>query len=600
MTDSNTNTPKIQNILDFKTIDLPIVSILEPFKKSVNSYRNIVLNAEPGAGKTSIIPLALLPLIDKDKKILLLQPRRIAAKSTAARLAAILEQPLGECIGYRIRNESKVSRKTRIEVITEGILLRMLQADPELIDVGAIIFDEFHERNLESDLGLAFAIEVQQSIRDDLKLVIMSATLNSNALVEMLDDVSELSCEGRCFPVAVEYLPPARNSNWLGVLIEAVNKSVNFKQLNELGELENQDVLVFLPGAGEINLAKKKLDEFYSERDDLLVFPLYGSLDFKQQQRVFKRQVGYIKIVLATNIAETSLTIDGIATVIDSGLMKQSQFDPNCGFNRLETKKISKASAIQRAGRAGRLGPGKCIRLWSESDPIREQSVPDILREDLASFALDLSRWGITDPNELCLLDQPNEGALNQARSLLSGMDAIDHKLRLTEKGKLIASLGVHPRIGRMLVASIDYATVEMACLLAAMLEAKDVFQGDKRFDPDFLSRVFFVLETSRPDYQVSQIKQQANQLFQKSKKDLDFHPRKQHTLERSIPYVSQLLAHAFPDRIAIKRRNSYKLSNGTGAVLQQSFCKDSDLLVVVHLGGQSNYGGQTRNSRQP
>lgn len=570
-----------------KQTGLPIVDQLDNICSILSKQNNLVLQAEPGAGKTTLVPLALLDIIPEDKKILILEPRRLAARNAAVRMAELLNETVGNTVGYRIRNEVKVSIKTRVEVITEGILTRMLQSDPELEKVGLIIFDEFHERSLDADLGLAFLIEVQQSLREDLKILVMSATLDTTAVAKLLNDAPIINCEGRCFPVEIEYLPTKTKFDWLTTLVKAVKKVVESGETYQEQNKTNQDILVFLPGIGEINKAKRQLDELFGQSADIKILSLYGDLPFAQQRQVLLPITNRRKIILSTNIAETSVTIEGVGSVIDSGLMRQSAFDPNIGFNRLRTIKISKASAIQRSGRAGRLGPGHCYRLWSESENLRSETQPEILREDLAGFALELALWGISEPSGLKLLEQPNQGMFTQAQSLLRSLKAIDHNNKITSHGKTLAKLGVHPRIAHMLVESLSLGAVDYACLLAAMLEEKDLLQGEQRNNPDFMARVHILFDPRSNSHVRKQIIKQSKRLLAKLKR-LDLYKSiKQNTAEDSKHLTAMLLALVFPDRIAQKRGNGYRLANGGGVIADDDFSIQDDFLVIVKLGGQ-------------
>jgi len=563
-------------------LGLPILEVIDELCAKFCNNQNIVLEAAPGAGKTSIVPLYLLKEIASTQKILLLEPRRLAARNAAVRLAELLGEPVGNTVGFRIRNETLVSDSTRIEVITEGILVRMLQSDPELADVGLIIFDEFHERSLESDLGLAFSLEVQQTLRDDLKLLVMSATLEIDSIASLLNNAPQIKSEGRSFPVDIDYMPPRKNSDWSSVLIPAVQKIL------EINSHESQDILVFLPGIAEIKFAQKLLLPLSEKDPKIEIMLLYGDLPFSQQKQVFSPVTNKIKIILSTNIAETSVTINGVGAVIDSGLMRQSAFDPNVGFNRLRTNKISKASATQRCGRAGRLGPGFCIRLWSESESLREQNLPDILRHDLTPFALELANWGIVDSKELKLLDQPSDGILKQARRLLEDLEAVNKQLIITSHGKKINSLGVHPRIAHMILESVPLGLAELACLIAVMLEEKDVFFGERRNNSDFMSRLTFILAAQNNNHTYKHIFTQSKNLFVKLKNQTNLANYKQYSLAHSVDRAAELLARAFPDRIAQKRGNGYRLSNGSGAISDEQIIEDNQFIVAIKLGGHS------------
>jgi len=566
-----------------KQTGLPIVERLDDICSILSTQNNLVLQAEPGAGKTTIVPLALLDVIPENQKIIILEPRRLAARNAAVRMAELLNEQVGATVGYRIRNEIRVSAKTRIEVITEGILTRMLQSDPELQGVGLVIFDEFHERSLDADLGLACSIEVQQSLRDDLKLLVMSATLDTSAVAKLLGNAPIINCEGRCYPVEVEYLPGKSKFDWLDNLIAAVKQVLNTTKSNKT----NQDILVFLPGIGEINKVKQRLESLYGADQNINILSLYGDLPFAQQRQVLLPIANSRKIILSTNIAETSVTIEGVGWVIDSGLMRQSAFDPNVGFNRLSTLKISKASATQRSGRAGRLGPGYCIRLWSESENLRSETQPEILREDLASFVLELALWGISEPSELKLLDMPNRGMFKQAQNLLRSLRAIDQNYKITTHGRRLSKLAVHPRIAHMLVGSIALGASEFACILAAMLEEKDLLQGEQRNNPDFMARVNSMFDARSTSHIQKQITQQSKRLLNKLKRLDGYQSFNQKPPENSKHLTAILLAMVFPDRIAQQRGSGYRLANGSGAIANDDFSISDDFLVIVKLGGQ-------------
>lgn len=594
MTDIRTEL--IQKIFEF---DLPIVKVIDELRQSLKSNKNLILQASPGAGKTTIVPLVLLAELTKSKKILLLQPRRIAAKNAALRLAQILGEKVGLTVGYRIRNETKVSQSTKIEVITEGILIRMLQSDPELSDVSTVIFDEFHERSLESDLGLAFSLEVQQTLRDDLKLLIMSATLDLSNLSNLLNNAPLIICPGRNFPVDIEYLSDASVSNqrlagWKNQLVSAVARAVD----NSSSQAKN--ILIFVAGIAEINWAEKQLQPLVEKYNDYQLLKFYGDLAFAQQQQIISPKNDDPKIIISTNIAETSVTIKGIGTVIDSGLQRESHFDPNVGFNRLRTVRISQASATQRAGRAGRLSEGRCIRLWRDSETLREQSTPDIVREDLTGLSMELAAWGIQDVSQLSLLDLPNQGALQQARELLLELNALDPEYKITSHGKKIHRLLVHPRSANMLLRSVELKCQTLACIVAAMLEDKDVFVGESRKNPDFSARVSYLIEQSfkeQPNWNCKQILIRANKIFAQlasisvSDKNATGLSKKNFKVDSAIydelSFTGILVAITFPDRVAIKRGEGYRLANGTGAMLDSPLSKDSELVVVVTLGGQ-------------
>ena len=405
---------------------LPVESILKDLDNALNASGTAVLQAPPGSGKTTRVPLALL---DSDwlkgQSILMLEPRRLAATNAARYMATLCKEKVGETIGYSIRYERKTGRKTRLEVITEGLLIRRLQNDPELKGVGLIIFDEFHERSLDADLALALCREVQQGLRDDLRLLIMSATLDAAPLSELLDNCPIITAEGRSFPVSVDFLGDMERHR--------VAESTALGVRHALRETRG-DILAFLPGTAEIRRCQEQLRDLSTQLD---IRPLYGGLPFAEQEAAIipgKRR----RVVLATNIAETSLTIEGIECVVDSGWERRPRFDAARGMTRLETLRISRASAEQRAGRAGRLGPGRCFRLWSEGThgTLLPFSPAEIRQADLTPLAMELAHWGTTDVSELTWMDRPPAGHLLAARQLLIELGALDKHFRPTPLGR--------------------------------------------------------------------------------------------------------------------------------------------------------------------
>lgn len=464
----------------------PIDSILGDVALALQTNQAAVLQAEPGAGKTTRVPLALL---DESwlagQRILMLEPRRLAATNAARYMAQCLGERVGATVGYAIRFERQASAATRLEVVTEGILTRRLQADPTLEGVGLVIFDEFHERNLNSDLALALCRDAQLGLREDLKLLVMSATLEGEPVARLLGDAPLLRCPGRCHPVEVTYLPHEPQ----GPLAEVVARAVR-----RVARETEGDMLVFLPGAGDILRCRDLLLQEPAVNDPLINV-LYGDLPFAEQERAL-RPGARRKVVLATNIAETSLTIEGVQVVIDSGFMRQSRFDAGSGLPRLVSVRITAANADQRAGRAGRQGPGRCYRLWTEATHggLLPFSAPEIRSADLTPLALELARWGVPDAMSLCWLDAPPVGALTAARELLRQLGALDARQRLTRLGQAMAELPAHPRVAALLVASRGNALAPWACDLAALLEERDLLRGNRRAshatDSDLLERL--------------------------------------------------------------------------------------------------------------
>lgn len=544
------------------TPSLPIDSLLTEIGHTLQQHNELILEAPPGAGKTTRVPLALLdqPWLGQ-QTILLLEPRRLAAKAAAQRLAEQLNEPVGKRVGYRIRLESRVSADTRIEVITEGILTRMLQEDPGLEGVGAILFDEFHERSLEADTGLALALQGRELLREGppLKLVLMSATLDGLALGKVLPQAPVIRSEGRAYPVSIVYALPARTDT-------PVEQRVVSRTLQVLHD-HSGSLLVFLPGQGEIRRVHQALEAALGGNDDVLIAPLYGDLALAEQQRaITPAPEGQRKIVLATAIAETSLTIEGVEVVIDSGQSRQARFDPSNGMTRLYTTRVSQASAHQRAGRAGRLGPGTCYRLWSEQQhaELPVQRTPEILQADLAPLALQLLQWGVNHPDELDWLDAPAEAAFNQALDLLHLLGAVESPAsgqhRLTERGAQMAELPVHPRLAHMLICGAEQGLLALAADIAALLTERDPLQTDQA---DLLQRLEWLETAKSPS--ASRIRRLA-----KHYRQLLPQPTCTTALEPSdVP--GYLIACAYPDRIAQQRdgqTTEYRLSQGRGVRL--------------------------------
>jgi len=469
-------------MLPVAAADLPVVSLLDDLKSQLARADELVLQAPPGAGKTTLVPLALLdePWL-AGRRILLLEPRRIAAQAAAARMAELLGEAVGQTVGYRIRLDSCVSEQTRIEVITEGILTRRLQGDPGLEEVGLVIFDEFHERNLDSDLCLALALQGRAHFREGapLKLLVMSATLDGESVAQLLGGAPMLTSAGRQHPVETRFGPAHE-------LRDPIEPRVVGAVQAALAE-GSGSLLVFLPGQREINRVARDLAALLarSGNAEVLLAPLYGGLSLRRQRQAIEpAPPGQRKVVLATNVAETSLTIEGIDTVIDSGLVREGVFDPATGVTRLATRRISRSSAAQREGRAGRLGPGRCCRLWSEEQHRRLVARPDpeILHADLAPLALQLLAWGVEEPSDLAWLDPPPAAAYAQALSVLELCGAIyrnrDGRYRVTPQGVRLAQMPMHPRLGHMLLVGCDIRALENACLLAALLSERNPLAG--------------------------------------------------------------------------------------------------------------------------
>ena len=540
---------------------LPIHELLPQIAQACQISNQLILQASPGAGKSTVVPLFLLQQLPQSGRIIMLEPRRLATRNIALYLAQQLDEPVGQQVGYRVRGEQKSSQATRLEIVTEGILTRMLQQDPELTGVDLLIFDEFHERSLQADTALAFALESQAALRPDLKILVMSATLEGLPLQQLLPDATLLTCPGRTYPIDYHYRPVNRQQpllpQWGATVLDAIQN-------------ENGSLLVFLPGAGEI----ERLAEWLQARisTDITIMPLYGRLPFTEQQRaILPCAEGKRKVVLTTNVAETSLTIEGIHVVVDCGLERRSSFDLKSGVTRLETRQIAKASATQRAGRAGRLGPGVCYRLWSEEqqERLEEQASPEILRSDLASLLLESALWG-SAPEELPFLNPPPAPALAAGRQLLRWLAVFDEQNRLTTKGRQLALLPCEPRLGHLLSEASELelqghaGMLAAACYLVALQEER-------------------VLGNEPLSIQLQRYSQ-------------SLRPAAQRWWQRtggkgSVPscasaQIDLLAALAWPDRIARKSGElRYQLANGQRADLVPDHpCQGKEWLVAVSL----------------
>ncbi|MET1028586.1 MAG: ATP-dependent helicase HrpB [Dongiaceae bacterium] len=566
------------------SISLPIEPLLPDIRAALAASPNLVLEAPPGAGKTTLVPLALRDAAWADKgKIIMLEPRRLAARGAAKRMADLLGEEVGETIGYRVRLDRRVGPKTKIEVVTTGLFLRQLQGDPDLPGIAAVLFDEFHERAIDSDLALAFCLEAQAALRDDLRLVVMSATLDGAAIADLLPGARRVTSEGRVFPVETRHLgddPAARIEDRMAAAIR--------QALQE----ENGDILAFLPGTGEIRRVETRLGDTGS---DNVVLPLYGDLPLAEQDRAIRADPqGRRKIVLATSIAETSLTIDGVRVVIDSGLRRVPRFDPVSGMSRLTTAKVSLAAATQRRGRAGRTQPGICYRLWS---PQSERALPafeapEILAVDLAPLALELAVWGITETESLKLIDPPPAAAMTQARDLLGELEAIDDRHLATEHGKAMAALGVHPRLAHMMVRARERGLGPLACDIAAILSERDPIRQERSrgTEADLRDRLDLLQERGR---QAAMVDRGVLERIRQSGKDWRRQLGLGAAAEAPRDAAGAVLALAYPDRLAQKRgrtpdgMESFRLSNGRGAVLAASDpLSNASFLAIGALDG--------------
>ncbi|KAF1075217.1 ATP-dependent helicase HrpB [Halodesulfovibrio sp. MK-HDV] len=547
---------------------LPIDSSLSEIVSTLTKSPNAVLHAPPGAGKTTRVPLALLKNIHlTEKKIIMLEPRRLAARTAAARLASTLGEQVGKTIGYRVKNDTKISSETKIEVVTEGVLTRIIQNDPELSAYSSIIFDEFHERSLHADLGLALAIEIQEALRDDLRILVMSATLDTQEISTLLNNCPVISSEGRSYPVTIKHVPmpqalATRVGQNIPALLNHVVKTIQYSMTNDEGS-----ILVFLPGAGEITRVADMLKSTSPQNVDIA--PLYGNLPQKQQDAaILPAKTGRRKIVLATSIAETSLTIEGIRVVIDSGLSRSSRFSPATGMNRLITEPVSIAAATQRTGRAGRLESGVCYRLWSEvqENSFRAFASPEIKETDLAPLALELAQWGAYGENgvhALAWLDTPPASSYSQALTLLQQLGALNTDFSITDHGKTIAALPLHPRLAHMIVTAKNNGYGYTACTLAAILSERA--QG---------SDLRHLVEQAA-----------SSPAIEKTSKHLCKLLKIPATERIDSDVTGACLALAYPDRIGklhAGSRTEYKLTNGRKAQLSEDSPLAATPFIVV------------------
>jgi len=565
--------------------ELPINRVLPEILDTLSTHSRVVLQAPPGAGKTTLVPVALLeqPWL-KDRQIIMLEPRRLAARNAASRMAFLLNEKVGQTVGYQIRQDNCFSKQTKILVVTEGILTRKLQADPELKNTALVIFDEFHERSLNADLSLALCLQSQQIIRDDLKILVMSATLNTSAIANLLDDAPVIQSEGRSFPVELHYsqtsLTTSDNSQLIKNLLNTVKQVVHNHEGN---------CLVFLPGVREINQLCKAIKQYLSAEaiENILPAPLHGSLSKQQQdQAINPPPAGIRKIVLATNIAETSLTIEGISCVIDTGLERILDYDAASAMNRLKTQAISQDSAEQRSGRAGRLSAGSCYRLWTAQQQQRllKHSIAEVLHSDLSTLVLELANWGVTQVSELQWLDVPPASAIEQAKELLQQLDAIDETGKIKQHGRNMLRLGTHPRLAHMMLNAVEPGQQYNACLISAVLTEKDIYLAgaDKSYDLHDRLNILRSFKTNQQtlhgiDKQLCRRILQTADDFLRRLEHSDNRPGKASVknttgdTETSDDLTGVLLTYAYPDRIAKQRSANdtrYLLSNGKGAFI--------------------------------
>ena len=594
---------------------LPIDAVLDPLAVALAGGNAAVLVAPPGAGKTTRVPLALLdaPWIG-NRKIIMLEPRRIAARASAERMAKTLGERVGETVGYRVRFGSKVSRATRIEVVTEGIFSRQILDDPELSGVAAVLFDEFHERSLDADLGLALARDAQVGLREDLRILVMSATLDGARVAKLLGDAPVISSEGRAFPVETRYLGRKADAPLERQMADAIAMALR---------ADPGSVLAFLPGAAEIRRTQNFLGERVNDAG-IEIVPLFGALDAAVQDRaIAPPPKGQRKVVLATSIAETSLTIEGVRIVVDSGVARVPRYEPDIGLTRLETVRASRAAVDQRRGRAGRTEPGLCYRLWDEPQTasLAAYTQPEILSADLSSLVLDLAQWGVSDPSSLAFLDAPPAPALKEARSLLRELGALDGDGRITAEGNSLRALALPPRLARMIVDSHRWGAGEQAAEIAAILTERGL--GGDSVDLDIRLDQFRRDRSPRASSARSLAQRWASQVAASERTLSSPSPPagSEASEARSRgrgggapgtasvgatptpdpspqgggghPSTGLMLAFAFPDRVARNRGNgSFVLANGRGAAVDRtSALARAPYIAVAELTGTAAQG---------
>lgn len=571
----------------------PALDALPALKAALSDGGRALLAAPPGSGKTTTVPLALLdePWL-AGQKIVLLEPRRIAARAAAARMAALLGEKVGETVGYQIRFERRIGPATRIEVLTEGLLARRLQADPELPGVGLVIFDEFHERSLDADLALALTLDARETLRPDLRLLVMSATLDTGRVAKLLDDAPVCTAGGTLFPVDVRYRPARAEL--------AIDEAMALAVTHALAETEG-DLLCFLPGTREIRGAMRRIE---ARHPALAVRPLYGELSSAEQDLALAPDAtGRRKVILATNIAQTSLTVEGVTTVIDAGFVRVARFDLGAGANVLETRRVSRASADQRSGRAGRLGPGVAYRLWSQEQQGRlvAHDTPEMLVTDLSRMALDLAAWGVADPQTLKLLDPPPAPSWNHARELLMRFDALDRQGRITPHGRALGRLPTSPRLAHLLIEAQRRSLASTACWLAAALEEREADGG-----LDLVERVERLHAGRGEPAQTRRVREAVKQFAR-----LLGEAEEASTLRaEALPVLASL---AYPERLARRREGTRDSGRGPNVPRELAYlCADggearlpetdalakSEWLAIAHWGVEGEGRGSTRRVR--
>ncbi|MBT4160787.1 MAG: ATP-dependent helicase HrpB [Gammaproteobacteria bacterium] len=576
-----------------KLPELPISDVLDDITASLNDHHDLLIEAPPGAGKTTLVPLVLM---DQEwlgyRKIIMLEPRRLAAKTAAHRMASLIGESPGQTIGYRMRLETRVSKYTKVEVVTEGVFARMLQSDPALQDVGLVIFDEFHERHLDSDMALATCLKMREIFRDEdpLRLIVMSATLDTQRLVELLD-APVVRSEGRLHPVDIIHGKASQpRDRIVDRVVETTLKAVN--------ENPDSSLLVFLPGQGEITRSNKQLAGRLP--GDVTVHPLFGNLTLAEQQAAIEPSTSGRKIVLATNIAETSLTIEGVDVVIDSGLAREPCFDAATGMTRLQTVRISAASATQRAGRAGRLRPGRCYRLWStgQQDQLAPHITPEIKQADLTGIALQLFHLGFQSHDELDFLDAPGIGAWQQAVDLLVDLGALEADQKtLTDHGEAMAEVAAHPRLAHLLIRGAEVGALQGASCLAAILSDRNPLSAD---DPDLSVHMDILIGEHRCPARQRGWRDRTRRLADQLASPVSGISQVGIVPAGDLP--GYLLACAYPDRIARKRhKGGYQLANGRSASFAERQRLDKhDWLAIAEVGGMAKSRGDVIRSAAP
>ncbi len=563
--------------------NLPIHEVLDNIKSSLKTNSTLILQAPPGAGKSTVVPISLL---DEawlgDKIIIMLEPRRVAARMVATQMARLLGEELGQRVGYQVKMDSVHSKQTKILVVTEAILVRKLQSNQTLDDVAMIIFDEFHERSIHTDLSLALSLQVQELLREDLKILIMSATLNSSQISSLLGEVPVITSKGKMYDVQNIYLdiktsqPDSRSLN--NLLLSTTLKAIK----------ENDgDILIFLAGVKEIKNLQTSLCNSRTTKD-ILLLPLYSALPKDEQDKAINKSTKR-KIILSTNIAQTSLTIEGVRVVIDSGLEKQSRYNYANAMNHLDLTFISKDSAIQRAGRAGRLSSGVCYKLWHETKILQQSTKPEILRADLTSLILDLSLWGVDEFDELKFLDIPSPSIIQDSKEVLQELAMLDNGFKITQFGRDALSLGLHPRFAYMILKANSLGLGYEACLLASLLGEKDIFKNSSK-DSDIASRFIHLIEKDFDSDYINRFRAKeilsGADFFYKKLKNIKKVSKKNTSFDQEM--LSVLLLFAYPDRLArrrVKNDNKYILSNGKGATLHvEDSLFNQEFLVVANL----------------